>query len=107
MQLIPKISAGGIAHVLKSPEVIAVGSAAIIAPIIEPYITSFLVKIPGFNKFGSWILVGFSIIVLLLAGKMKSGAMRAIVIGVAGATFFIGIIPVINPLVKSLGVNLK
>lgn len=102
MTLIPKISAGGIAHVLKSPEVIAVGSAAIISPIVEPYITAFLARIPGFNKFGTWILVGFSIIVLLLAGKMKSGSLRAVVIGVAGATFFIGIIPVVNPLIRRI-----
>lgn len=100
--LVPKISAGSISHVLKSPEVIAVGSAALLAPIVEPYITSFLSKIPGFNKFGTWILLGFSILILLLAGKMKSGALRAVVIGVAGATFFIGIIPVVNPLIRRI-----
>lgn len=100
MKLIPKLSIGSIQKVLFSPEVIAIGSAAIIAPLIEPHINRFINQIPFFKNHGTLALIIFSIIILLIASKIKGGAVRGIVIGIAGANFFIAIIPAIRSITK-------
>lgn len=95
-KLIPKISAGSIGKVVTSPEVIAIGSASFVAPLIEPHISKFIDSIPILRNHGRLAILGLSILILLLASRMKSGVFRAIVIGVAGANFFVVAIPTIR-----------
>ena len=82
--------------VLTSPEVIAVGSAAILAPFLQPFIEEQIRNIPFARDHITIAMILISIIILLIATKMKSGVLRGIVIGVAGANFFIAIVPFVQ-----------
>lgn len=90
---VPKISSGAILSALKSPEVIAVGSAILIAPIVAPYISDFLDNYPLIKDHMTIAMTVLSILILLISVKMKAGLFRAVVIGVAGSTLFIGVYP--------------
>ena len=100
LKLIPKVSAGSLGKVLLSPEVIAIGSASIVAPLLEPHISKLIDSIPFARKHARMALITFSIVILLISAKMKAGVFRAIVIGVAGANFFIAIIPTMRTLMN-------
>jgi len=104
MSLVPKVSVGKILTILKSPEVIAVGSAALIAPLLEPHINGFIAKIPILGKHPFIALTVFAILLLLVAAKMK-GVVRAVLIGVAGANFFIAVIPTVRGFAKKAGIS--
>ena len=70
---VPKVSAGSIQKVIFSPEVIAIASATIIAPMIEPHINSFLARVPilsGHPKQET----NFSLIILIVIVALIIGA---------------------------------
>jgi len=92
MSLVPKISAGGIMHALKSPEVLAVGSAVLIAPILTIHLRNWLSKVVP-NDYMTIAIVAVSIVILLAATKIKSNIFRAVMIGFAGANFFVAVLP--------------
>ena len=79
-----------------SPEVVAVGSAAILAPFAQPFIEEQIRKLPFARDHITAAMIIISIIILLIATKMKAGVLRGIVIGIAGANFFIGIVPFVQ-----------
>jgi len=94
--VIPKISTGKITHVLRLPEFWAVASALIVAPILAPIVDSWLQRIPYIAKYRTAALVGFGILVLIIASSMGAGIFRAIVLG-AGASFVIlAVIPIVR-----------
>lgn len=89
MQL-PKI--GGALGEIKSPEAIAVFTAAILTPIIFPYVTQLLAKIPVLNSHVTTSMLLFALVTFLIASRLK-GTARAICIGVAGSFVLIGLGP--------------
>ncbi len=90
---IPKISSKGIMAIFKSPEVIAVGSAILLAPFIAPKVADFLDNYPLIKDHLTIAMIVVSILILLVTLKMKAGVLRAVVIGVSGAMLFIGLYP--------------
>jgi len=96
MALVPKISGKTVISVLTSPEVIAVGSAALLAPFLQPFIEEQIQNLPFARDHVTIAMIVISIIILLIATKMKTGVLRGIVIGVAGANFFIAIVPLVQ-----------
>ena len=94
MSLVPKISTGGIKNAVMSEPVLAVGAALLFGTAAAGFITNFILKIPFLNQHVTIALVGLSIVILLVAIKMKGGTFRAIAIGLAGGSLFIGLLQV-------------
>ena len=94
MGLIPKISSGNITKTLMSESVLAVGSALIFGTLASNKLTEFIGKVPFLSEHITFGLIGISIVILIISAKMKSGVLKAIVIGLAGGSFFIAILQV-------------
>ena len=96
MALVPKVDFKSVKSVLTSPEVIAVGSAAILAPLLQPFIEEQIRKLPFARDHITAAMIIISIVILLIVTKMKAGVLRGLAIGIAGANFFIGIVPFVQ-----------
>jgi len=94
MGLIPKLSVKGAKGVLFSEPVLAVGSAMIFGTLAASKLTELVGNIPFLQNHVVFGLMLISVIILIVAVKMKSGVLRAIVIGFAGGSFFIGLLQV-------------
>lgn len=94
MNLIPKVSAGGIQKTILSEEVMAVGAAILFGSVAASHLTNFISNLPFARDHVTFALIGLSVFILIFAVKMKTGTLKAIVIGLAGGTFFIGILQV-------------
>jgi len=99
------ISANGVTKSLgalvKSPEVIAIGTSVFIVPLIQPFVDRLIARIPFLSAHRTIALIVVGLVIFILAGKMKQGGLfRAIVIGIAGSLFIIGVAPVINQFVR-------
>ena len=84
----------------KSPEVIAIATSVFLVPLIQPFVNSFIAKIPFLNQHYTIALIIVGVIIFMVASKVKSATFRAIVIGVAGSLFILGLSPIINQLVR-------
>ena len=100
MVLIPKLKVGSISKAITSPEIVAIISASVLAPVIQPFVTDFINKIPIARDHVTIALIIISIVVLLIAVKMKSGVFRAIIIGIAGSFLVIGAIPAVQQVLR-------
>ena len=90
----------GLGQMIKSPEVIAVASSVFITPIVQPFVASIIGKIPFLRQHLTIGLVLAGLLIFILASRIKAGFLRAIIIGVAGSLFIIGVAPVINKFVR-------
>lgn len=96
-----KGATGSLGALVKSPEVIAIATSVFIVPLIQPFVDKIIAKIPFLSKHRTIALIVVGLVIFMMAGKMKSGGMfRAIVIGIAGSLFILGIAPVINQFVR-------
>ncbi len=94
--MLPKVGISTLGQMAKSPEVIAVVSASILAPIVAKPINSLLDKIPFIGKFKTAGLLIVAVIIFAVASKVKGHMFRAILIGVAGANLLIAVTPFIS-----------
>jgi len=92
MQL-PKL--GGALGQVTSPEAIAVFTAAILTPIVYPYISKAVANIPFLSDHLTTAMILFAVLALMIASRLKDKA-RAIAIGLAGAFVLIGLAPFIQ-----------
>lgn len=94
MSLVPKVTVGGVKNAVMSEPVLAVGAALLFGTVAAGFITNLVLKIPFLNEHITIALVALSVVILIVALKMKSGTFRAIVIGLAGGSLFIGLLQV-------------
>lgn len=94
MGLVPKLSAGGIKNAIMSENVIAVGAAILFSAVAANKITELIKNVPFLQDHVVFALIGISVVILIIGIKMKSGAIKAIVIGLAGGSFFVGLMSV-------------
>lgn len=92
--LVPKVSVKGVKDVLKSEAIVAVGAAMVFGTLAANKLTELVGKIPFLQDHITVGLILVSIIILLIAVKMKGGVFRAIAIGLAGGAFFIGVLQI-------------
>ena len=85
---------------IKSPEVIAVGTAILLVPLLQPTIDSFIAKIPFLNRHRTLALIVIGVVIFFLASKVGSPTLRAVVIGLAATLFIVGLAPIINQFVR-------
>lgn len=90
----------GLSQMIKSPEVIAIGASVFLTPIVQPFINRFIAQIPLLRNHATIALVLVGLIIFMIASRIKQGTMRAVIIGVAGSLFILGIAPVINSFVR-------
>jgi len=92
-KIIPKLKVsgeGGFTGFLKSNEVIAVGSAILITPLIMSSITAILSRVPFLrDHFTSGMIVASFFLFALSA--MFSGMLRAVVLGISAGIAIVGI----------------
>jgi ABC-type Fe3+-siderophore transport system permease subunit len=93
--MIPKVGTSTIKEMFKSPEIIAVGSAAVLAPLLSNSVYGFLAKIPFLKDHKTIATFVFAVIAFAIAVRFK-GVMRAILIGVAGSFFITAIVPLVS-----------
>lgn len=91
----------GITGMFTAPEVIAVFSAAIVTPIIAPYVQQWVAKIPFLQDHLTIATLLFAAVIFIIANRVNHGMVRAIMVGVAGAFLLIGLAPFITPYLKS------
>lgn len=94
MGLIPKISSKGVSGVLKSEAVVAVGSAMLFGTLAADKLTELIGNVPFLSDHITIGLIAVSIVILLIAVKVKGGVVRGLAIGLAGGAFFIGLLQV-------------
>lgn len=93
MQL-PKLT--GIFGSLKAPEVVAVFTAAIVTPIIYPYVTKWIANIPFLAGHTTIAAVLVAILLFVISTKVGNGPLRSVIVGLAGAFVLIGFAPFIQ-----------
>jgi len=89
-----------VGSMLKSPEVIAIATSVFLVPMIQPFVDSLIQRIPFLNKYRTLALILIGIVIFFMASKVKSPTFRAIIIGVAGSLFILGLSPIINQFVR-------
>lgn len=94
MSLVPKLSAGGIKSAIMSENVIAVGAAILFSAVAANKITELIQGIPFLQDHVVFALVGISVVILIIGIKMKSGVIKAVIIGLAGGSFFVGLMSI-------------
>jgi|APSaa5957512535_1039671.scaffolds.fasta_scaffold02589_16 hypothetical protein len=94
--MLPKVGLSTFGEMAKSPEVVAVVSAAIVAPIVAKPINNLLEKIPFIGKFKTAGLLIVAVVIFAIASKVKGHMVRAVLIGVAGAQLLIAVTPFIS-----------
>lgn len=88
-------------QLVKSPEVIAIASASLLTPFLQPMIDGLIAKIPFLRDHRTVALIVIAVIVFMIAAKAKAGGViRAIIIGVAGSMFLLAVIPVVQQVVR-------
>lgn len=86
---------------VKSPEVIAIATSVFITPLVQPFVDRLIARIPFLNQHRTIALIIVGVIIFMMAAKLKAGGfVRAIVIGIAGSLFIIGVAPFINQFVR-------
>ncbi|MDE1867045.1 MAG: hypothetical protein KGI08_04960 [Thaumarchaeota archaeon] len=86
---------------LGSPEVIAVAAAAFLTPLVSPYVTKFAAKIPFLGQHYTMSLIIIAFLVFILASKTSHVAIRAALIGLAGAFMILAISPFVGNYIQS------
>ena len=89
-----------ISAMIKAPEVIAIATSVFLVPIVQPFIDSIIAKIPFLNKHRTLALIVAGVAIFFVASKDKSSTFTAVVIGVAGSLFILGLSPIINQFVR-------
>lgn len=84
----------------KSPEVIAIATSVFLVPMVQPFVDSIIAKIPFLNKHRTLALMVVGIVIFFIASKVKSQIFRAVIIGIAGSLFILGLSPIINQFVR-------
>lgn len=92
--LIPKLSISGASKTLTSEPLVAVGTAVLFGTVAAAHLTGLIQKVPFLKDHITVGLLIVSLIIIMIATKFKSGVMRAIVIGFAGGSFFIGLLQI-------------
>jgi len=87
-------------QMVKSPEVIAIATSVFLVPIVQPFVDSILSKIPFLNQHRTLGLIVAGVIIFMVASKVKSQIFRAVIIGIAGSLFILGLSPIINQFVR-------
>ncbi len=90
---IPKLNVkgeGGFVGFLKSNEVIAVGSAILITPVIMSSITALISKVPFLRDHFAVGMVVASFVLFALSATF-SGMLRAVVLGISAGFLLVGI----------------
>ncbi len=90
---VPKLNVsgtGGFVGFLKSNEVIAVGSAILITPIIMASITSLVSRVPFLRDHFAVGMVVASFVLFALSATF-SGMLRAIVLGISAGVLIVGL----------------
>ena len=90
----------GLSQMVKSPEVIAIASSVFITPIVQPFVNRFIQSVPLLRNHTTTALIIVGLIIFLIASRIKQGILRAVIIGVAGSLFILGIAPVVNQFVR-------
>mgnify|MGYP007025394177 CR=1 FL=1 len=94
MPLIPKLSIGKATKVLGSEPMVAVGTAVLFGAVAAAHLTGLIQRIPFAKEHVTIALIIFSFIIITVATRFKSGVLRAVMIGLAGGSFFIGILQI-------------
>lgn len=89
-----------IGAMVKSPEVIAIATSVFLVPIVQPFIDSIISKIPFLKNHRTLALIVAGVVIFFVASKVKSSIFRAVVIGIAGSLFILGLSPIINQFVR-------
>lgn len=85
---------------VKSPEVIAIATSVFLVPMIQPFVDRLISKIPFLSNHKTIALILVGVVIFFVASKVKSAIVRAIVIGIAGSLFILGLSPIINQFVR-------
>ena len=97
--MLPKVGISTLGQMAKSPEVIAIVSATLVAPVVARPINNLLSKIPFIGKHKTIGLILIGVVIFAIASKVKGSTVRAILIGVAGAQLLIAIVPFVGKFV--------
>ena len=97
--MLPKVGLSTFGQMAKSPEVIAVVSAAVVAPIVAKPINNLLEKIPFIGKYKTAGLLLVAVVIFAIASKVKGHMVRAVLIEIAGANLLIAVTPFISKFV--------
>lgn len=89
-----------LSSMIKSPEVIAIATSVFLVPMVQPFVDKIIARIPFLNQHRTLSLVLVGVIVFFIASKVKSAIVRAVVIGIAGSLFILGLSPIINQFVR-------
>lgn len=95
MQKLPTIKFGDFQKFVTSDEVVAVGSAIIITPLLLKSIEAIVAKVPFLRDHFSVGLAIAAFVIFILAGKMtKQGSkLRPVLVGIAGGVLITAIAP--------------
>ena len=92
--LIPKLSVGSAKGAVLNDNVLAVGTAILFSSLAAAKLTEIISGVPFLQDYVVYALIGVSVVILIVAVKMKSGFVKAITIGLAGGSFFIALMQV-------------
>ena len=73
---------------------VAVGTAVLFGAIAAAHLTGLIQKLPFLKEHITTGLMIISFIIVIVATRFKSGVLRAVMIGLAGGSFFIGLLQI-------------
>jgi len=91
MVTIPKIKLGKFSEFLTSNEMIAVGSAVLLTPVILGTVTALISRFPVLRDNFAIGMAVAAFVIILLAGMVGAGFVRSVVLGLAAGVLLTAI----------------
>lgn len=96
MATIPTVKFSDFKKFITSPEIVAVGSAILVTPLIQATVESLVGSIPVVQNHATIALIIAAFVIFILASRIKMMMFRAVALGVAGGLLITAIEPFVS-----------